>query len=441
MILYQALFFSAFSLLLFQILIVGFIQFLYKRSYANIYYLFYLVFIIIKLIILNYSFVGGERIDKLYPLSIYNDISGLFILIFFTIFYILVLPFKVYFPQSMAVLKKKRVMMLMLWVVFIFCTLAIFNPKFNFIRGFIKIILVLELIVLFRFTMLSGKYLKLYEIFVLIGGSVLFFTNFLIVFFVAITGFDHYHSVLLYYIFIVGIILQTSLFTLGLIYFTYGALLKRTKLESKLKELELLALRAQLNPHFVQNTFDIVALSISKGEKEYSITVLKKVSKYLREVLNSSEERVVTLEDEVVGTENYLNIQQIINPGLFEYTINIDENVDTYGAFVPTMILQPIVENCIKHGFKETKSGGLIRVDIKQYKNSISIDVIDNGCGIYDSYNIEQSKGIDITKKRLSTIFGNDGEWLVSIQNRQDGTQGTIFNITIKPSFYNAKVA
>lgn len=205
---------------------------------------------------------------------------------------------------------------------------------------------------------------------------------------------------------------------------------KKLALEKIAVESELKALRAQLNPHFVQNTFDLIARQMQTGEKNQSLASIHNISSYLRQVLNKSELATVSLEDEIEYTKQYLKIQQLIKPGLFTYGIKIGNNVDVYGIQLPTMLLQPIVENCIKHGFKKIERGGHIDISISQDKTILKIEISDNGIGLSKDYVNENSKGIQFTKRRLGLLFPDANATNITVTNNTDNI-GVMFKMVI----------
>jgi hypothetical protein len=211
-------------------------------------------------------------------------------------------------------------------------------------------------------------------------------------------------------------------------------LLKNLVIESELK-----ALRSQLNPHFVQNTFDLVALSLYDKDRDSAVELIKEVSIYFRKVLNLSEKMRWNIEEEVSFTEDYLRLQQQLYPLLFEYEITIADDTDTIGIIVPSMLIQPVVENCIKHGFAQKKQHGKINIDIFTSSASIlTIVVKDNGSG-YHPVKGMHSKGLQLTKKRiiLSTKEKKGDQELITMRNRTDGINGTCVEIKIPYNTHN----
>ncbi|MBL7720462.1 MAG: histidine kinase, partial [Chitinophagaceae bacterium] len=142
--------------------------------------------------------------------------------------------------------------------------------------------------------------------------------------------------------------------------------LEKSRLENLVIESELKSLRAQINPHFIQNIFNTLALQLRLEGVDKSVDSIAQLSAYIRNVLENSDITISTIEDELIFAENYLRMQQFIFPDLFMYKINVDEEVDTIGVFLPAMLLQPILENTIKHGFGNLQKGGEILITVGQ---------------------------------------------------------------------------
>jgi hypothetical protein len=201
------------------------------------------------------------------------------------------------------------------------------------------------------------------------------------------------------------------------------------KLEHLLEEHELKALRAQLNPHFVQNTFDLISLRIRENDPEGSVRIIQVVSKYLRQVLRMSEKPVVSLEDELLFTEDYLQMLQKTLPEDLRYSISIPDELDIYGIQVPSLLLQPILENSIKQGLVGLKGPGEIEVTLSESDRFLYIAIRDNGKGVPAGTNKTgkaDSFGLELTKKRLLLVSKKvkKADIRVTIRNRADGHRG-----------------
>jgi LytS/YehU family sensor histidine kinase len=149
---------------------------------------------------------------------------------------------------------------------------------------------------------------------------------------------------------------------------------------SKLNELktkaELDALQAKVNPHFLYNTLNSIAeLSLHQGAKARQMTIA--LAELFRYSLNKQNETMIALEDEVEMVENYLMIEKIRFEDKLEISIEMDDAVKQ--VKVPKFILQPLVENAVKHGLKEPNKKGGIKITITGAANHIDLVIFDNG--------------------------------------------------------------
>jgi two-component system LytT family sensor kinase len=149
---------------------------------------------------------------------------------------------------------------------------------------------------------------------------------------------------------------------------------------SRLRELkskaELDALHSKVNPHFLYNALNSIAdLSITDGRKARSMTIA--LADLFRYSINYSQDNFSTIRDEVAMTEVYLQIEKIRFEDQLTYSVNIDPEMAHY--LVPRFLLQPLVENAVKHGLKITGKMTEIRLEIKKDNDAVNIDVFDNG--------------------------------------------------------------
>jgi LytS/YehU family sensor histidine kinase len=149
---------------------------------------------------------------------------------------------------------------------------------------------------------------------------------------------------------------------------------------SRLNELktkaELDALQAKVNPHFLYNTLNSIAeLSLHQGAKARQMTIA--LADLFRYSLNKKNETVIAVEDEVEMVENYLMIEKIRFEDKLDISIEVDEAVKR--ITVPKFILQPLVENAVKHGLREPDQKGIIRIAIKGDSRKIDMTIYDNG--------------------------------------------------------------
>ena len=139
--------------------------------------------------------------------------------------------------------------------------------------------------------------------------------------------------------------------------------LKDVDFRRQMSELEMKSLRAQINPHFLFNCMNAINGMIVHGENEEASLYLSKFSKLVRLILENAETTNVTLENELALLDSYIQLEKLRFKGKINYRIEVEKNIDPEEAFIPSMILQPFVENSIWHGLlhktgKEAGSSG-----------------------------------------------------------------------------------
>ncbi|MEO9474810.1 MAG: tetratricopeptide repeat protein [Cyclobacteriaceae bacterium] len=150
-------------------------------------------------------------------------------------------------------------------------------------------------------------------------------------------------------------------------------------------ELEQRFLRSQLNPHFIFNALLAIQNFMLKNDGPKAALYLTKFSKLMREILESSRQEFIPLESEVELITNYLDIHKLRLNDSFDYSIEIDDQIDPETDTIPPMFVQPFVENAIEHGIADKKEGGLIEIKFHKSENHIFIEVLDNGKGLFSA--------------------------------------------------------
>ena len=213
------------------------------------------------------------------------------------------------------------------------------------------------------------------------------------------------------------------------VYAFYAKLQEQQKLESELRQValksELTALKAQLNPHFLYNTFNTINASVP-AQLENTREMVAKLSDMFRYQLQSSKSDLVPLSDEVEFTRNYLELEKARFGSRLNFNICLDTDLEH--ALVPPMILQPLVENAVKHGVSPQIEGGEVAVEIKNVRNEVSISVYDNGVGVKEQITSENGGvGLANTKKRLALRFQRG----MNIENNPGGGIKIFFSLPL----------
>jgi len=154
---------------------------------------------------------------------------------------------------------------------------------------------------------------------------------------------------------------------------------KQMEDQRSLHRAELELLQAQINPHFLYNTLDSIAILAESDRGEDVVTMVTSLSTFFRNSLNKGED-VLTLGTECSQVTSYLEIQQIRYSDILRYEINIPEALMDY--MVPKLILQPLVENALYHGIKNRRGMGMITVTGEEKDGDLLLKVTDNGAGM-----------------------------------------------------------
>ena len=157
------------------------------------------------------------------------------------------------------------------------------------------------------------------------------------------------------------------------------------EMERRQGSLQLTAMRAQMNPHFVFNVMSSIRNYMQNHDMKSAEKYLTSFSRLVRYVLDNSEVQEVTLEEELNALRNYAELEMQRFENGFEFNIVVEKGINLSETFLLSMLLQPFVENAIKHGISRMKSGGKILIDIRKTKGSILIAVEDNGVGIEEA--------------------------------------------------------
>jgi ligand-binding sensor domain-containing protein len=187
---------------------------------------------------------------------------------------------------------------------------------------------------------------------------------------------------------------------------------EKTRLNRLLGELELTALKAQMNPHFIFNSLGSIQNLINRDKKMEANIYLSKFARLLRMTLDYSDKREIPLADEINMLEHYLSLEALRFTNKFEYTIETAPGLDLYEVKIPPMLLQPFIENSIKHGLLPKKGEARLIVSFKrQNDGTLYCMVEDNGIGRVQREKLKEksqighvSKGIKITKNRLELL-------------------------------------
>lgn len=206
-------------------------------------------------------------------------------------------------------------------------------------------------------------------------------------------------------------------------------------LKNKILMLEQRALQAMMNPHFVFNVMNSIQHYINTKDTNSANKILTGFARLIRKNLEICTKSYISLDEELEYLELYLSLEKKRFGEKFKYKIEINPAIDKEETLIPSMILQPYIENAIWHGIMPKEEGGKIDIRINlQGTGHLSIEIIDDGIGIENSLSNKkghhQSKGMSLTNERINLL--NQVEVNpVRIEIRQNGVSGTYVSILI----------
>ena len=219
---------------------------------------------------------------------------------------------------------------------------------------------------------------------------------------------DEAHSNLLIYAVLVGIVL-------GIDYYRKyrERELRTSQLETRLAEARLEALRMQLHPHFLFNTLNGIS-ALMHRDVEAADRMLARLSELLRLTLESGGEQEVSLKQELEFLSRYLEIEKVRFGDRLTVEMHVDP--DTLDARVPNLILQPLVENAIRHGIGPWAEPGRIELRAERRDGRLRMEIADNGRGVPggDLERLSEGVGLSNTRARLEQLYGEDQSFELS---------------------------
>ena len=205
---------------------------------------------------------------------------------------------------------------------------------------------------------------------------------------------------------------------------TLGAEQQRIEaMAGELAQVQLTTLRAQLSPHFLFNTLNSIAVAV-RQDPAVAETMVYRLSEFLRLTLETSELTEVSVEDELAAIGAYLAIEQVRFGTRLEVTIGSSE--DASPCMVPTMLLQPLVENAVRFSTSGRSGVGVVRVTAHRAGDRLEFRVLDNGPGPAANGR-PGGVGLENTRRRLATHYGSQASF--SLDSRADGGAEAVIGI------------
>ena len=158
-------------------------------------------------------------------------------------------------------------------------------------------------------------------------------------------------------------------------------LTEKVELERNLHKSVLTSIRSQMNPHFFYNALNTIQSFIITDDKRNASTYLSKFSKLTRMILETTEKETITLSEEINALKLYLDLEKVRFNNEFQYSINVINGLDIESIKIPSMIVQPYIENSLKHGLLHKQGEKILLVDFLKSDDNLSIVIDDNGIG------------------------------------------------------------
>jgi len=237
----------------------------------------------------------------------------------------------------------------------------------------------------------------------------------------------------------VGLIIQAIIFSVII-----GSIIKKIEDKSKnaeirlaiklkeMEELKMAALQSQMNPHFLFNSLNSINNFVIKSEVEKASDYITKFSKLIRVILNSSSSPTSTLSEELKILALYVKIEKMRVNGGFDYIVNVDDKLSLQNIKVPTLFLQPFIENAIWHGIMKLEGEKKIELTIKEDDGNVVCIVEDNGIGINKAKELSHMSqkrkffGAEATENRIRMLHQNKDVQILTkdiSSNIKSGTQ------------------
>ena len=188
---------------------------------------------------------------------------------------------------------------------------------------------------------------------------------------------------------------------------------ERTKsvLQQQAKELEMQALRAQMNPHFIFNSLNSINRFILQNNKEKASEYLTKFSRLVRLILQHSQYALISLESELEALQVYLELEAVRFEQHFNFIIRVDEGLDAAALKVPPLIIQPYAENAIWHGLMHKDEKGCLEIELYEKQDMLYCKITDDGVGRKKAFELKsksasthKAMGMQITAKRIAML-------------------------------------
>ena len=204
--------------------------------------------------------------------------------------------------------------------------------------------------------------------------------------------------------------------------------LSQASQQQEIARLQLTSVRAQLNPHFMYNAMAGIQNLINKNEVSAANVYLSRFARITRSVLDEGKTEFVSIAEEIKFLHDYLGMEQMRFG--FQYSIDLDDRLDDVNTEIPAMLVQPFVENAVKHGITSAGDDGKITISLQREEQNLLVTIHDNGAGFHPSKQ-GSGRGLELSKKRVQFFNSFHKETPILLNIRSDAN-GTVVSITLK---------
>jgi anti-sigma regulatory factor (Ser/Thr protein kinase) len=202
--------------------------------------------------------------------------------------------------------------------------------------------------------------------------------------------------------------------------------------------------RSRINPHFIFNSItSLQGVALKENDGKQLFTHLYNLSQLMRDTLEGSYTDIVSIEQELNFIKNYISLQKLNRQNKFELNISCAESLEKQTVYLPSMLLQPFIENAIEHGFANKEYGGIIDLRIEQQQNELKIEIQDNGIGFSnDSQETKKhiSRAMQITTDRLfllNKLYQSHARFTVKSEKNKGTTIEILLPLNLKDASIN----
>lgn len=369
------------------------IYFLYRDPQFIIYSL-YLISLLLYLGVKAALIQDYIRLQAPYFIFYYNGVIQVIVNIFYLVFAMYFLNAKKDFPFLFKLIRVT--IYLLLGVVLLLTVLFIFKP----FSGIEEQILMVERYYMIAFSLFAYLYiLKNYKeklALFFVSGSFIFLSGAILALLFRDIHFMMY-----------GAVIEIFVFSLGMGYRIKQIENDKIKIENEMIKIELTALRAQMNPHFIFNSLNSIRAYVISNEIKKASGYITKFSKLIRLILHYSSKEFITLQNELDALWLYVQLEELRFRTDFGFEVHIGEGINPQQISVPPLILQPYIENAVRHGLAPKNGKKKLDIFISKENSTIEYRIKDNGVGREFTRNSRNqpkqhvSVAMDLTKRRI----------------------------------------